>query len=84
MPELDGYDGFFTLKEQCIIATEALMHEITDLNRNRKMVQIFDDLSDNLCKVADLADFIRLAHPSQSYTQAAEQACGAVSGLVER
>ncbi|XP_065165023.1 mitochondrial intermediate peptidase isoform X2 [Atheta coriaria] len=64
VPELDGYDGFFTLKEQCIIATEALMHEITDLKRN--------------------PDFIRLAHPSQSYTQAAEQACGAVSGLVER
>lgn len=47
------------------------------------MVEIFDELSNTLCKVADLAEFIRIAHPSAAYMQAAETACAAVSGLVE-
>ncbi|GJQ73698.1 hypothetical protein Trydic_g14033 [Trypoxylus dichotomus] len=48
------------------------------------MVEIFDDLSNSLCKVADLAEFIRLAHSSATYAKAAESACCAISGLVER
>lgn len=48
------------------------------------MVEIFDEMSDSLCKVADLAEFIRIAHPSATYSKAAELACVAVSGLVEK
>ncbi|XP_067632833.1 mitochondrial intermediate peptidase isoform X2 [Eurosta solidaginis] len=47
------------------------------------MVEIFDELSDSLCKVADLAEFIRIAHPKNKYTQAAEDACITISGIVE-
>lgn len=48
------------------------------------MVMIFDELSDSLCKVADLAEFIRLAHPQSAFSHAAEDACISVSGVVEK
>ena len=36
-----------------------------------------------LVLVADLAEFVRLAHPEQSMQEAATDACIAISGLVE-
>jgi intermediate peptidase len=48
------------------------------------MVSIFDELSDSLCRVADLAEFIRIAHPRGTVAQAAEDACITISGVVEK
>jgi intermediate peptidase len=48
------------------------------------MVEIFDELSDTLCRVADMAEFIRVAHPDIQFAQAAENACITISGLVEK
>lgn len=48
------------------------------------MVQVFDELSDSLCRVADLAEFIRFAHPSADYSNAAEHTSLAISQLVEK
>lgn len=48
------------------------------------MVVVFDELSDSLCKVADLAEFIRLAHPKQAFSQAAEDACISINSIVEQ
>lgn len=64
--------------------TDALIEEATSPERSRKMVEIFDELSDTLCKVADLAEFIRVAHPSPTYMQAAEIACLTASSIVEK
>ena len=44
---------------------------------------MFDDLSDELCRVADMAEFVRLAHPEPEVSYAAQEACIAISGLVE-
>lgn len=45
---------------------------------------MFDELSDSLCKVADLSEFIRLGHPNGIYSQSAEDACISISGIVEK
>lgn len=84
IPELTSYEGFHKLKEKCILQTDHLIGEALSESRHRKMVQIFDDMSDTLCQVADLAEFIRLAHPDGKFRQAAEDACCAVSGIVEK
>ncbi len=48
------------------------------------MASVFDDLSDELCRVADMAEFVRVAHPDAKVRRAAEEACIDVSGLVEQ
>ncbi|XP_072939851.1 mitochondrial intermediate peptidase [Epargyreus clarus] len=82
-PELTSFEGFYTLKEQAIAATDRLIEEATS-NPTRPMVEIFDELSDTLCKVADLAEFVRIAHPQPHFANAAEDACISVSGVVEK
>lgn len=84
IPELRSYEGFYLLKENVINHTDALIGEAVSPGRKRKMVEIFDELSDSLCKVADMAEFIRMAHPKAAYTHAAEDACITVSGVVEK
>lgn len=72
------------LKDRCVTDTDKLMDEAVSEGRTRKMVEIFDELSDTLCKVADLSEFLRIAHPSAVYGRAAENTCVAVSGIVEK
>lgn len=84
VPQLTSHYGFHALKETCIIRTDELINEAISPKRTRKMVEIFDELSDTLCKVADLAEFIRVAHPEPLYSKTAEAACIAVSGIVEK
>lgn len=84
VPELTSHEGFYALKEKCLLETDNLIQEITSSKRSRKMVEIFDEMSDTLCKVADLAEFIRLAHTSPLYARTAEVACNTVSGIVEK
>ncbi|KAM3967653.1 LOW QUALITY PROTEIN: mitochondrial intermediate peptidase [Aphomia sociella] len=82
-PELTSFEGFYTLKDEAIAATDRLIEEATS-NPTRPMVEIFDELSDTLCKVADLAEFVRIAHPEPHFASAAEDACISISGVVEK
>lgn len=83
-PELITAEGFYTLRDRAIAATDELIAEATSGNPTRPMVEIFDELSDTLCKVADLAEFVRIAHPQAHFARAAEDACISVSGVVEK
>lgn len=84
IPELTTFEGFYALKSNAMIKTDQLIAEATAEHRHRKMVEIFDELSDTLCKVADMAEFVRLAHPKRKFSEAAEDACISVSGIVEK
>ncbi|CAD7014867.1 unnamed protein product [Ceratitis capitata] len=83
LPELRSFEGFYLLRDNVANKTDELITEAISKNRDRKMVEIFDELSDSLCKVADLAEFIRIAHPKNKYCQAAEDACITISRIVE-
>lgn len=76
--------GFYLFKERSTSDSETLVHEALHPDRKRKMVQIFDNLSNCLCRVADLAEFVRMAHPSARFSLAAEEASMAISSEVER
>lgn len=82
--ELQEPEGFYLLKENAVHETEDLVAECCSPNRTQKMVEVFDQLSDTLCRVADLAEFIRMAHPHARYSHSAEDACIAIGGLVEQ
>ncbi|XP_023011963.2 mitochondrial intermediate peptidase [Leptinotarsa decemlineata] len=84
IPELSSSEGFHQLQQKCVSQTDTLIEEALDPSRPKKMVQIFDEMSDSLCQVADLAEFVRLAHPEPSYSRAAESACETVSEVVEK
>lgn len=84
IPQLDNFGGFYVLQEQVENEVNNLVKEALQSNRRRKIVQIFDQMSDSICRVADMADFIRVAHPDAGYSQAAEDACVKLSGIVEK
>jgi intermediate peptidase len=50
----------------------------------KTVIRIFDNLSNDVCLVADLAEFIRLSHPNPQFVLSAEEACVALSILVEQ
>lgn len=83
-PLLKNPEGIYLLKENGIQEVDKLVAECCDPNRKRLMVQIFDDLSNALCLVADLAEFLRIASPDQQYARASENSCIAVANLVEQ
>ena len=77
-------EGMYLLKEEGISQVEDLVEECCTPQRKRRMVEVFDDLSNALCRVADLAEFLRIASPNNSISSASESACIAIAGLVEQ
>jgi len=83
IPELTSADGFSVLRKDCVRRSAELVREACNPNRTRLVAAVFDDLSDELCRVADMAEFVRQAHPEADVAAAAEKACIEISGLVE-
>ena len=65
IPELKSSEGWSELRDRCFDNCDDLVEEVTSDTRRRNVAVIFDDLSDELCRVADMAEFVRLAHPGQ-------------------
>ncbi|KAE9540018.1 hypothetical protein AGLY_005270 [Aphis glycines] len=83
-PELISFEGFYAFKEQTKIDCDNFVDEICNPNRKRNLVTIFDQLSNSLCCLADMAEFIRTAHPDKSFVAAAEDCCISMNTIVEK
>ena len=81
--ELSTPDGFPILAERVVSKCEHLLDECFSPSR-RKIVEILDEISDEICRVADLAEFIRNVDVDRELKQAAEQAYGTLHHLVEK
>ena len=82
--ELLDYEGFYKLKEACDHKVNALIRETFAVDCKRKLVEIFDDISNELCCVADLAEFVRTSHPNVHFREAANMTFGEISQIVEK
>lgn len=74
-----------TETRKCIERSKKLVTEITEKVRKPdvSIIANMDQLSDELCRVADLAECIRQVHPDPSYAMAAQEACLTINTFVE-
>uniref|UniRef100_A0AAX7UHU9 Mitochondrial intermediate peptidase n=1 Tax=Astatotilapia calliptera TaxID=8154 RepID=A0AAX7UHU9_ASTCA len=84
VPELSCPAGFQVATETALKNTERLVEKACSSSPGVQTVQCFDQLSDELCKVADLADFIKVAHPDPAFREAAEKTCIEIGTVVEK
>lgn len=67
--------------QDCLkLAEQIRLHK---LRRDASVLQLFDDLSDRLCSVLDVAELCRNVHPSKDFAFAAHQAFIEVSAIVQ-
>lgn len=84
---LSSPSGFGRLKQKAETRVNALIDEAMGTAGNkesRKLVQIFDDISNELCCVADAAEFVRTSHPDTAYRNQADEVYAQISQIVER
>ncbi|XP_018427506.1 PREDICTED: mitochondrial intermediate peptidase [Nanorana parkeri] len=84
VPELGSPEGFQIVQENALRKSESLVERVCSTPPSAETVKMFDQLSDELCKVADLADFVKAAHPDSSFRDAAEEACRSIGTMVEK
>lgn len=75
--------GFEVMRNEVKERVDDLLGEALSDTRERKMVEVLDEMSDTLCKVADLADFVRSAHPDAGFRDAADSVWAELCTLVE-
>uniref|UniRef100_A0A8C8VHM2 Mitochondrial intermediate peptidase n=1 Tax=Pelusios castaneus TaxID=367368 RepID=A0A8C8VHM2_9SAUR len=84
VPELSSPEGFEEAEKKALQEAEQLVQEACITPPGPKIVKIFDQISDALCRVADLAEFVKIAHPDLAFKVAAGQACTNIATMVEK
>ncbi|NXH28448.1 MIPEP peptidase, partial [Myiagra hebetior] len=84
VPELCCPEGFQEAQDKALQESEQLVQKACSTPPGPETVMIFDQLSDSLCRVADLADFVKVAHPDLAFREAAEEACRSIGTVVEK
>ena len=83
--ELTSHEGFYKLKDRAEKrVTDLTAEALASGEGKRKLVEIFDDISNELCCVADLAEFVRTSHPSVHFREAANLTFSSISQIVEK
>ncbi|XP_033953903.1 mitochondrial intermediate peptidase-like [Pseudochaenichthys georgianus] len=82
--ELSCPAGFQAATETALRNTRRLVDKVISGPSGVETVESFDQLSDELCKVADLADFVKVAHPDPAFREAAEKSCIEIGTVVEK
>lgn len=83
IPQLQDSYGFEQLKNEALKEGDELVKKALKHGSQPELVDIFDELSDVLCRVADLAEFVRMSHPDKDICTAAEETSLAISAFVE-
>ncbi|CAL8345036.1 unnamed protein product [Arctogadus glacialis] len=84
VPELSSPAGFEVATKRALKDTQILVDKTCQSPPGAATVEYFDQLSDGLCKVADLADFVKVAHPDPLFREAAEKTCIEIGTVVEK
>ncbi|KAM6447630.1 mitochondrial intermediate peptidase [Liasis olivaceus] len=84
IPELSCPEGFQEAQKNSLQEAERLVQKACVTPPGKEIVMVFDQLSDTLCRVADLADFVKIAHPDLAFRDAAEEACRSIGTMVEK
>lgn len=84
-PQLSSPEGFNALTRDTLKLSETLSSRIIENNNStRDTLRLFDELSDTLCRAADLAECVRLLHPEEGYVSRAEECCTVLGNYVEQ
>ncbi|KNC80975.1 hypothetical protein SARC_06671 [Sphaeroforma arctica JP610] len=75
LPVLKTSDGFQTFADEALRESEALRMQIAQCAPGVHVVELMDALSDTLCAVVDLAEFVRNIHPDIEFRSACEDVC---------
>ena len=79
-------DGFQTSAREAIGKSMLLVDDINSraTSPSIEIIDKMDELSDTLCRVADVAECIRQVHPDAEVAQRAQEACLEISNYVEQ
>lgn len=83
LPQLSDSAGFDVMKNEALQEGEELVQKALKHASKPELVDIFDELSDVLCRAADLSEFVRMAHPDKDFAMAAEETSLGISAFVE-
>ncbi|XP_061733273.1 mitochondrial intermediate peptidase-like isoform X2 [Nerophis ophidion] len=84
VPELSSPSGFQVATKKALENSHLLLDKACSSTPGVDTVTAFDQLSDGLCKVADLADFVKVQHPDPAYREAARKTCIEIGTAVEK
>ncbi|EJW85483.1 hypothetical protein WUBG_03607 [Wuchereria bancrofti] len=75
--------GFKLLNEKVRKRSFELIDKIVSRKCDKKVVEVFDDLSNEICSAADLAECVRNMHSIKEFSVAAEESMKDFTELVE-
>ncbi|KAK9465893.1 hypothetical protein V1512DRAFT_264966 [Lipomyces arxii] len=75
-PELQRAENLVKFAQESLTSAKKITNRILSLEPSElhTVVRLFDRLSDILCRVIDLAEFVRTEHPDPQYVNASEHA----------